>query len=180
MLLKQLFRVVSASLRKQDRVAFDRGPTANGSITPKNGHPTSGRSSAASLVEGPRREELLLFGTSLKELKHRIHYCRCTFEVVRRIESRFDHRLPLNATARACGVSPNHLNNLLKRHSGLPFHQLLIRYRLFKACEMMTRRDSSLLEIALDSGFGSVSSFEHQFKRLLGTAPRDYRKLLRS
>ena len=93
------------------------------------------------------------------------------------VERRYlEPQLNLKTAAAECGVAKNHLNFLLRRTIGFTFHQLLIRRRVFRALELMHTTDLNLLEIAFESGFGSLSSFERSFSRILGEVPREYRK----
>ena len=83
-----------------------------------------------------------------------------------------DPELNLERAARDSGASLNHLNVLLRRAIGFTFHQLLTRYRLLRAINLMSGKNQNLLDVALDSGFGSLSTFERNCRRILGRPPR--------
>lgn len=87
-----------------------------------------------------------------------------------------DPELNLERAARESGASLNHLNVLLRRATGFTFHRLLTRYRLLRATDMMSGKNQNLLDVALDSGFGSLSAFERNCRTILGTPPRDLRE----
>jgi AraC-like DNA-binding protein len=87
-----------------------------------------------------------------------------------------DPRLSLNRAARAAGASKNHLNLLMRNSVSLTFHQFLLRYRVFMAAVLIGTTDRrNTLEIALSTGFGTLRSFEKNFRRLLGCSPRSYK-----
>jgi AraC family transcriptional regulator len=65
-----------------------------------------------------------------------------------------------HAFARTVGISP---------------HQALIRRRLSVAEERLIASDDTVLAVALDSGFGSLSSFNRAFRRAYGVTPRVFR-----
>jgi AraC-like DNA-binding protein len=91
------------------------------------------------------------------------------------IETQYaDSELRLDSAARDCGVSPDHLNVILRRSTGLTFHQILVRYRLLKALTIMRKGNWTALDIALDVGFGSVSAFQRNFRRIFGAAPKEF------
>lgn len=84
--------------------------------------------------------------------------------------------LNLKKAAMIGGANKDHLNVLLRKATGLTFHQLLIRYRILKAMVMMKTQSYSLLEVALQNGFGSFNTFERNFRRLIGMTPKHFRK----
>jgi AraC-like DNA-binding protein len=58
------------------------------------------------------------------------------------------------------GQTPNEFVNLL---------------RVQNAMELLRTTDHAMIEVAEDSGFQSLSTFNKQFKRQVGTFPREYR-----
>lgn len=83
--------------------------------------------------------------------------------------------LDLARAARVSGISKNHLNVMMRREAGFTFYQLLIRYRLFQAFTLMRSRNYSLLEIVIETGFGSLSAFERSFRNVVGLTPSEFR-----
>ncbi|HKV38631.1 MAG TPA: AraC family transcriptional regulator [Blastocatellia bacterium] len=83
--------------------------------------------------------------------------------------------LRLGNAAKLARMSKPSLNILLRQTVGLTFHQLLTRYRLFQAVNRMASEDCGLTEVALDAGFGSARTFERNFLKILGTAPRSWK-----
>lgn len=83
-----------------------------------------------------------------------------------------DPDLDLQQAERESGASKNHLNLLLRQTTSFTFNQLLIRYRLLRAMDMMSGKNQNLLDVALDSGFGSLSAFERNCRTILGRPPR--------
>jgi AraC family transcriptional regulator of adaptative response / methylphosphotriester-DNA alkyltransferase methyltransferase len=51
--------------------------------------------------------------------------------------------------------------------------------RVAHAQQLLVNTDQSVLEIALESGFGSASQFYVNFNRLCGVSPKAYRASLR-
>jgi AraC-like DNA-binding protein len=121
--------------------------------------------------------EIRLFRQPLSELALKLSYYRRLERLWLWILNNYDDPEPtLEIAARASGVSKNHLNVLLSRTVGLTFHELLTRYRLLKAIEMMGAKDYSVTEVAEASGFGSCWSFERNFRRVMGCSPQDLRR----
>lgn len=118
-----------------------------------------------------------LFLQPLPNLVARLTYDGRLERAWRRVEKDYaDPNLTLGDVASSSGANKNHLNVLFRQNTGLTFHQLLIRYRLARALEMMQARNYSILEIALENGFGSMNSFERNFRAVLGTPPGVFRK----
>jgi transcriptional regulator GlxA family with amidase domain len=53
-------------------------------------------------------------------------------------------------------------------------------FRLSHALQLMAASDETILDIALDSGFGSLSRFYAVFQKTYGTPPARYRARLRN
>lgn len=94
---------------------------------------------------------------------------------VRYIERSFTSALTLEDLAREAGLSPFHFLRSFEQLTGLTPHQYLIRTRLREAARRIRRERTSILDIALDCGFGDVSNFNRNFRREFGASPRSYR-----
>lgn len=62
--------------------------------------------------------------------------------------------------------------------SGFTFHRFLRRRRLLLSVSLMESGGETLLGIALDSGFGSLSAYERNFQMVFGESPREFRARL--
>jgi AraC-like DNA-binding protein/mannose-6-phosphate isomerase-like protein (cupin superfamily) len=82
----------------------------------------------------------------------------------------------LARAARAVGVSPNHLNRLLRQQTGLTFRQILIQRRLELAKTLLRNGDESCTEIAMACGFGDSNYFARLFRRKTGLSPTEFRR----
>lgn len=121
--------------------------------------------------------EEYLFLQPLPVLIAKLSYSRRLERGWQLIESDYaDSALTLAKAARVSGTDKNHLNVLLGQAVGFTFHQLLIRYRLLKAIAMMKNKNYSLLEVALNNGFGSLNTFERNFRRLIGATPKQLKE----
>ncbi len=121
--------------------------------------------------------ETTLFTIPLSELTRKINFSRrlgCVWELI--VQRYQDSELTLEETAAHCGISQSHLNALLDERIGLSFHQLLTRYRLLKAVQMMTEKDYTMLEIALENGFDNPSNLSRHLRRAFSVSPRQFRR----
>lgn len=89
--------------------------------------------------------------------------------------------LTLAQLAQALAVSPHQLSQFLSQHLGLSFYDYVNGLRIDAVKATLARPQSarrSLLEIALECGFGSKSTFNAVFKKSTGLSPTAYRASL--
>ncbi|MFH1345523.1 MAG: AraC family transcriptional regulator [Pseudomonadota bacterium] len=78
--------------------------------------------------------------------------------------------------AQAC-LSPYHFSRLFREASGLSPHRYVIDRRLQAARQELARSSLSLVEIALQFGFGSQANFTRAFRKAMNLTPGQYREL---
>ena len=121
--------------------------------------------------------ETEIFLQPLSNLVAKLSYSRRLERCWKLIEDNYsDSNLDLEKAAKVSGISKNHLNILLRRTTAFTFHQLLTRYRLLRATTMIMTKNYSLMEIALQTGFGSSVTFERNFQSTIGDTPQRFRK----
>ena len=94
---------------------------------------------------------------------------------IRAIERHHDAPLSLRRLARAAGLSPFHFLRTFERLTGITPHQYLRRARLREAAMRLADAPAKVLDIALDCGFGDVSTFNRAFRAEFGVSPTRYR-----
>jgi AraC-like DNA-binding protein len=80
--------------------------------------------------------------------------------------------LNLLSVARECGVSPSHLSRVFHHATGLTFREYMARFRVEHVRSMLHGTNRAISEIALDSGFQSLSQFNRVFRQVYGKSPR--------
>lgn len=88
---------------------------------------------------------------------------------------------PLQLESVACEVNlrPDYATTLFKKVCGVSIIDYVIQHRISHAKRLLLTTDNKVLDIALDSGFGSASRFYEAFTRLCGQTPQQFRKLER-
>lgn len=78
--------------------------------------------------------------------------------------------------AKKLGISTTHLRRVFqkKMHFGIQHYITLLR--LEHAASLLSDTDTAITEIAMNSGYESISSFNHAFLRNYGMSPSQYRK----
>jgi len=85
--------------------------------------------------------------------------------------------LTLGELAAGINVAPHHLSQIINSEIGKSFACYINEFRVGEACQLLAGDNSrSVLEVALDSGFSSKSSFNASFKKHTGMTPSEYRK----
>ncbi len=92
-----------------------------------------------------------------------------------------DPDLSLQTLARHMQISSKDLSQVINQRSGKNFFDFINSYRCEEAKNLMRTSDPkvTILEILYEAGFNSKSSFNKEFKKLSGTTPTEYRKLVR-
>jgi AraC-like DNA-binding protein len=99
---------------------------------------------------------------------------------LRLIEAGAAAPLTLAVLAREAAMSRFHFVRAFRRTVGLTPHQYVLRTRLLRAAVRLRRSDDPVTVIALESGFGDLSTFVRRFRTVMGSAPTRYRSEGRS
>lgn len=97
-------------------------------------------------------------------------------EVLLYVEEHYRERLNVRELARMAHVSPRHLNRKLQETLRMSAKEYITRTRIRAACKQLLGTNTSIQDIALDSGFYDQSSFTRMFRKHTGTTPRLYRR----
>ena len=77
------------------------------------------------------------------------------------------------------GFSKLHFSRLFKKYTNTTFYDYLILKRIQAAEQLLADADLSITEVALRTGFSSISTFNRTFKRKKNCTPREYRSMCR-
>jgi AraC-like DNA-binding protein len=101
-------------------------------------------------------------------------------ELTKHIEQEHSYRnseLSLAKLADSIGLSPHHLSEVLNQHAGKNFNHFINAYRVKEVCDMLHSSSSfKVLDIAMQAGFSSKSTFNTIFKKFTGVTPTQYRQ----
>ncbi len=86
--------------------------------------------------------------------------------------------LSQGAMAEMAGISKDYFSRIFRNVTGMNYSKWLNTVRLEKATELLADRDKTLTEIAMLSGFQSISSFNRVFRAEKGVSPSEYRTLM--
>jgi AraC-like DNA-binding protein len=86
-----------------------------------------------------------------------------------------DSALTVARLARKLGVPARDVTNATNRCAEQSFSRYVNGFRVRHACQMLRETALPITEIMLDSGFVSKSSFNGEFRRIVGRTPSQYR-----
>jgi len=89
----------------------------------------------------------------------------------------FTEEIALDTVAKELFLSKYYISHLFRKRMEMSFHDFLSYLRVNRACELLAR-SGSITEIALNSGFSSVRTFNRVFLGVTGKTPLQYRKEL--
>lgn len=81
-----------------------------------------------------------------------------------------------NRMAKLAGMSVSTLTRQIRRATGYPPNEYLLRLRLKKSVMLLLNPELSISEIAEQTGFSDSNYFCRQFRSHYGTSPQKYRK----
>ena len=95
------------------------------------------------------------------------------------IEDQFAENLPLERLAGTVHMNRNYFSTLFSQLMGCTVSDYILRRRLRHAMQLLMSTDDSIISIAMDSGFRSVSYFDRVFRKQFGVSPGKYRETVR-
>lgn len=102
---------------------------------------------------------------------------RKILQVQLHIQQHLDQPLSLDHLAEVAGYSPCHFHRLFQGVVGERASDYVRRLRLERAAQSLRYSKKNVLEIALDSGYGSHEAFTRAFTRFFGVSPTQYQSL---
>lgn len=91
------------------------------------------------------------------------------------LDRHFAEDLTLEDVAAVAGFSKFHFSRTFKQLSGSNFYEYLCHRRIKSSESLLMQPGMSISQIALQSGFSSVSTFNRTFKKMKGCTPTQYR-----
>ncbi|MEO6321119.1 MAG: DNA-binding response regulator [Polaromonas sp.] len=93
------------------------------------------------------------------------------------VENHFAEVLRLPVVAGLCHLSKSEFSRVFKRENGQTFCDYLLKYRITKACELLSDLSVQVKTVAFDVGFNDVSYFARTFRRYTGLTPSAYQQV---
>lgn len=130
-------------------------------------------------TNAPLVEKSAVFYRILSSL-HKNSSHKSSGEVVAKVISYVtsDVRKPfsLDAAAKRCGYSKNHIISIFKKETGKTPYAYVLDMKIEMAKQLLLNSESSLASIGIECGFGSYLNFYRAFVNTVGVSPEVWRK----
>lgn len=122
------------------------------------------------LIEVARMNESAQEG--LLPFYHRNHILE---KAMQYIEKNYARPIRIEEIAAECGISETHFRRVFGEALHMTPVEYINRVRIRAACEMLRKTEDPIMYIAKQVGFTTLSTFNRNFKRMLGVSPFDWR-----
>ncbi|PAY18014.1 AraC family transcriptional regulator [Rhodopirellula sp. SM50] len=96
------------------------------------------------------------------------------------IARNFKTRLLIQDIADSVDLHPDYAATLFRKTFGTTLNSLITRHRVAESQRLLITSNEQIVNVALSSGFDSLSRFNRAFKEVTGTTPSRFRKQCRS
>lgn len=93
------------------------------------------------------------------------------------INSHYRENITLDDVADFAGFSRYYFSRSFKKQTGYSFKDYLCQKRVQVAMDLLIRTNRSMRDIAIESGFGSIATFNRVFREKKGCTPSQYRAI---
>ena len=99
-------------------------------------------------------------------------------KVYKYVFTNYSNNINLKSTAEIANLTPQSFCRYFKQHTKKTFSTFLAEVRIGQACKLLVENNKSVKDISYDAGFNHFSSFNKQFKSIMGTTALQYRKMI--
>lgn len=110
-----------------------------------------------------------------RDQKHQ-EYIDMLMNVCKYIDEHYAESIKMDDIANIAGFSKFHFARLFKQVMDVSWYDYLINRRVMQAEKLLLETDSSIMQIAMKSGFGSLATFNRTFKQRKGRTPTEYKR----
>ena len=89
----------------------------------------------------------------------------------------FRNPIDVSSIAEAAGLHPNYAISLFKKKCGINISTLITMLRVYEAQRLILTTNQKIVDVAMDTGFNSMSNFYKSFKKITSKNPSDYRQV---
>ena len=123
-----------------------------------------------------RSEELIPLEEKNESVAGRKEYMDLFSNSLRYVDEHFTEKLSLEDMSARTGFSKFHFSRLFKKYTGYNFSDYLCARRVNEARMLLLVPETSVTDVAISSGFSSISTFNRVFKQQTGLSPSEYRQ----
>lgn len=103
----------------------------------------------------------------------------CIGRICEFVAENFREDIDSSDIAVSADMHPKYAMSVFKKSTGMTLIEYVSLLRLSYAQALLMRDDASVLQVAMDSGFGSLSAFNKCFRKISGMSPSDFKREMR-
>ncbi len=92
------------------------------------------------------------------------------------VDQHFAEPIRIEQLANECHISETHFRRLFSEYIDMTPIEYVNMIRVLRACDMLRTSNDSMSTVALNCGFSTVSTFDRNFKQILGVTPYQWKK----
>lgn len=92
------------------------------------------------------------------------------------VEANYANNFKISELADACHMSETHFRRVFQERMNMTPVEYINFVRIKKACDLIDKTDISMEEVAEKVGFVTPSTFNRNFRRIIGTSPYQWKK----
>lgn len=92
------------------------------------------------------------------------------------VETNYSRKLNVPEMAKSVGLNKNYFSTFFKENMGVTPQQYIIKFRINKACELMSNQGLTISDISRSVGYDDTLGFSKIFKKEKGISPKNYRE----
>ena len=149
-------------------------------VSPRRGGERSSRKKHSADVTSPRAKSHVARLTISRNLNSEaFSYYRRLRRLHSHVQANLDRRISAQEAADVVGLETHYFSSWFRERAGVTFSEWLADLRLRRAEDLFRNHNYTVLEVALEVGFGSEDSFRRACKRHRGTTPTELKARLR-
>lgn len=118
-------------------------------------------------------------GTKADEMQKEDRFCSDVSQISAALEyigERYMEHIKTKTLAAACNLSETHFRRLFAEYMKMTPLEYINLVRIQKACDLMKKTRYSMEEVAARVGYPAISTFNRNFRKIIGTSPYQYKK----
>ena len=92
------------------------------------------------------------------------------------VERHYAEPVRIGTLAKECSMSETHFRRLFSEYIDMTPVEYLNMVRVLRACEMLRSSNETMSSVALNCGFSTVSTFDRNFRQVIGVTPYQWKK----
>ena len=96
-------------------------------------------------------------------------------QVIKYCSENYTQDITLSSIADDLHVSKYYVSHLFGKRLKVSFNDYINTMRIKRACELLNKKEGSVIDIGFAVGYNSTRSFNRCFKNVCGVSPKDYR-----